>query len=201
VGAAAELHVRSCAPSQLIDGQHPPARPQVLSELIDEQPGLRLLYTTPESLCRQPTLREYLKARRVGVAAGQHPCQCCPLVLQNDAVTSTPRPHRAMGTVACKRMTASPASTSPAGVAPEGLAAAPPPTQHSCALRRCPQEAHGMGNLLSFAIDEAVSVPALAKITQQSHGHCPRLSPTLLSPTLLPPPCCRQPSGLLVGGR
>jgi len=36
------------------------ARRQVLSELASEEPDLRLLYTTPESL-RNPTLRSYLQ--------------------------------------------------------------------------------------------------------------------------------------------
>lgn len=36
------------------------ARRQVLSELVSEEPDLRLLYTTPESL-RNPTLRSYLQ--------------------------------------------------------------------------------------------------------------------------------------------
>lgn len=43
----------------------------MLSELASSEPELRLLYTTPESLCKQPTLRDYLKVlfrqkRRLG---------------------------------------------------------------------------------------------------------------------------------------
>lgn len=43
-------------------------RKQILSELVSDEPEMRLLYTTPESL-RNPTLRDYLK---VGVGAVSH---------------------------------------------------------------------------------------------------------------------------------
>jgi superfamily II DNA helicase RecQ len=36
------------------------ARKAILSELVSDEPELRLLYTTPESL-RNPSLRNYLK--------------------------------------------------------------------------------------------------------------------------------------------
>ena len=39
-------------------------RKQVLSELVSDEPEMRLLYTTPESL-RNPTLRSYLKVQYV----------------------------------------------------------------------------------------------------------------------------------------
>lgn len=38
------------------------ARRQIMSELVSDEPEMRLLYTTPESL-RNPSLRGYLKVR------------------------------------------------------------------------------------------------------------------------------------------
>jgi hypothetical protein len=114
-------------------------RKQILSELVSDEPELRLLYTTPESL-RNPSLRDYLKVGAMqqvpllvmGIfgtsPAGQEAC------LQDNTVTP------------CLRLQL---------------------LSYHC-LRRllfcCLQEAYETGTLLSFAIDEVSrSIHALCR--------------------------------------
>lgn len=137
-------------------------RKGILSELVSDEPELRLLYTTPESL-RNPSLRGYLKVRpaagacicmsvhacslqgKQGTCAAAGACIRMPVhtfSLQEKPGCRSTQQHMRPGISLCQCLLC----------------------WHMC----CLQEAYEAGTLLSFAIDE-VSHWCISPLELQQH--------------------------------